>query len=81
MQADPEDQTAADLVVVLLETATLRSDYQQGYGERIERMLRLSKNVDVNEQVNIILSISFSSELKRSIPSLLEILQSLCSGL
>ncbi|KAG5830838.1 hypothetical protein ANANG_G00314810 [Anguilla anguilla] len=55
VQADPEDQTASDLAVVLLETATLRSGYQladtKAYGDRIERMLRLSMNVDLNEQV------------------------------
>ncbi|KAI1888013.1 hypothetical protein AGOR_G00180670 [Albula goreensis] len=50
-----EDQTASDLAVVLFETATLRSGYQladtKAYGDRIERMLRLSMNVDLNEQV------------------------------
>ncbi|XP_077090850.1 endoplasmin [Siphateles boraxobius] len=52
---DSEDQTAADLAVVLFETATLRSGYQlsdtKAYGERIERMLRLSMNVDLDAQV------------------------------
>lgn len=52
---DAEDKTAADLAVVLLETATLRSGYQlqdtKAYGERIERMLRLSMNVDLDAQV------------------------------
>ncbi|KAG7454372.1 hypothetical protein MATL_G00259030 [Megalops atlanticus] len=52
---EAEDQTAADLAVVLFETATLRSGYQladtKAYGDRIERMLRLSMNVDLNEQV------------------------------
>ncbi|XP_076158894.1 endoplasmin [Alosa pseudoharengus] len=55
VNADAEDQTAADLAVVLFETATLRSGYQladtKAYGERIERMLRLSMNVDLAEQV------------------------------
>lgn len=55
LQEDAEDQTAADLAVVLFETATLRSGYQladtKAYGDRIERMLRLSMNVDINEQV------------------------------
>lgn len=55
LQADPEDQTASDLAVVLLETATLRSGYQladtKQYGDRIERMLRLSMNVGIDEQV------------------------------
>uniref|UniRef100_A0A8C5EHU2 Endoplasmin n=1 Tax=Gouania willdenowi TaxID=441366 RepID=A0A8C5EHU2_GOUWI len=49
-----EDQTASDLAVVLFETATLRSGYQladtKAYGERIERMLRLSMNVPLDEQ-------------------------------
>ncbi|XDV24679.1 hypothetical protein PO909_028789 [Leuciscus waleckii] len=52
---DSEDKTAADLAVVLFETATLRSGYQlsdtKAYGERIERMLRLSMNVDLDTQV------------------------------
>ncbi|KAG9340037.1 hypothetical protein JZ751_022148 [Albula glossodonta] len=51
-----EDQTASDLAVVLFETATLRSGYQladtKAYGDRIERMLRLSMNVDLNEQAS-----------------------------
>ncbi|KAM3870551.1 endoplasmin-like [Diretmus argenteus] len=50
-----EDQTASDLAVVLFETATLRSGYQladtKAYGDRIERMLRLSMNVDLDEQI------------------------------
>ncbi|XP_036419665.1 endoplasmin [Colossoma macropomum] len=50
-----EDQTASDLAVVLFETATLRSGYQladtKAYGDRIERMLRLSMNIDIGEQV------------------------------
>ncbi|XP_020559565.1 endoplasmin [Oryzias latipes] len=52
---DAEDQTASDLAVVLFETATLRSGYQladtKAYGDRIERMLRLSMNVPLDEQV------------------------------
>uniref|UniRef100_A0A673NA89 Endoplasmin n=1 Tax=Sinocyclocheilus rhinocerous TaxID=307959 RepID=A0A673NA89_9TELE len=55
VKVNAEDQTAADLAVVLFETATLRSGYQladtKAYGDRIERMLRLSMNVDLNEQV------------------------------
>lgn len=42
--------------MVLFETATLRSGYQltdtKAYGDRIERMLRLSMNVDLEEQVH-----------------------------
>nr|XP_020478521.1 endoplasmin [Monopterus albus] len=52
---DAEDQTASDLAVVLFETATLRSGYQladtKAYGDRIERMLRLSMNIPVDEQI------------------------------
>uniref|UniRef100_A0A8C2E268 Endoplasmin n=1 Tax=Cyprinus carpio TaxID=7962 RepID=A0A8C2E268_CYPCA len=55
VQDNAEDQTAADLAVVLFETATLRSGYQltdtKAYGDRIERMLRLSMNIDLDEQV------------------------------
>uniref|UniRef100_A0A8C2Z5A6 Endoplasmin n=1 Tax=Cyclopterus lumpus TaxID=8103 RepID=A0A8C2Z5A6_CYCLU len=54
---DGEDQTASDLAVVLFETATLRSGYHladtKAYGERIERMLRLSMNVPLDEQANV----------------------------
>ncbi|XP_077592835.1 endoplasmin-like [Stigmatopora nigra] len=52
---DAEDQTASDLATVLFETATLRSGYQladtKAYGDRIERMLRLSMNIPLEEQV------------------------------
>ncbi|CDQ70366.1 unnamed protein product [Oncorhynchus mykiss] len=55
ISTDAKDQTASDLAMVLFETATLRSGYQlqdtKAYGDRIERMLRLSMNVDLNEQV------------------------------
>lgn len=55
-QTDAEDQTASDLAVVLFETATLRSGYQladtKAYGDRIERMLRLSLNVPLDEQAS-----------------------------
>uniref|UniRef100_A0A3Q3M476 Heat shock protein 90, beta (grp94), member 1 n=1 Tax=Labrus bergylta TaxID=56723 RepID=A0A3Q3M476_9LABR len=55
VNGDAEDQTASDLAVVLFETATLRSGYQladtKAYGDRIERMLRLSLNVDLEEQI------------------------------
>ncbi|XP_053505692.1 endoplasmin [Ictalurus furcatus] len=55
VSANEEDQTASDLAVVLFETATLRSGYQladtKAYGDRIERMLRLSMNVGLDEQV------------------------------
>lgn len=55
LQEDGEDKTAEDLAMVLFETATLRSGYQladtKAYGDRIERMLRLSMNVAADEQV------------------------------
>ncbi|XP_034169145.2 endoplasmin [Pangasianodon hypophthalmus] len=55
VHTNEDDQTASDLAVVLFETATLRSGYQlvdtKAYGERIERMLRLSMNIDLDEQV------------------------------
>ncbi|GAA6108668.1 endoplasmin isoform X1 [Tachysurus ichikawai] len=53
--SNEDDQRASDLAVVLFETATLRSGYQltdtKAYGDRIERMLRLSMNIDLDEQV------------------------------
>ncbi|XP_061494860.1 endoplasmin [Rhineura floridana] len=55
VQENEEDQTVADLAVVLFETATVRSGYllpdTKEYGERIERMLRLSLNIDPEEKV------------------------------
>ncbi|XP_067906407.1 endoplasmin [Heterodontus francisci] len=55
VKENEDDQTAADLAVVLFETATLRSGYQlpdtKAYGDRIERMLRLSMNIDLSAQV------------------------------
>ncbi|KAH0616982.1 hypothetical protein JD844_028518 [Phrynosoma platyrhinos] len=54
VQENEDDQTVADLAVVLFETATLRSGYllpdTKEYGERIERMLRLSLNIDPEEK-------------------------------
>ena len=55
VQENEDDQTVSDLAVVLFETATLRSGYllpdTKEYGERIERMLRLSLNIDPDEKV------------------------------
>ncbi|OCT87605.1 hypothetical protein XELAEV_18021302mg [Xenopus laevis] len=55
VKENEDDQTVADLAVVLFETATLRSGYQlvdtKLYGDRIERMLRLSLQIDLNAQV------------------------------
>lgn len=52
---DKEDATAKDLAVVLFETATLRSGYTvpdlAGFAGRIERMLKLGLNIDINEKV------------------------------
>ncbi|KAJ0029403.1 hypothetical protein NQD34_004400 [Periophthalmus magnuspinnatus] len=63
---DAEDQTASDLAVVLFETATLRSGYQladtKAYGDRIERMLRLSMNVPLEEPAMLFLFIFFQIE-------------------
>lgn len=56
LQEDPEEQYASDLAGILFETATLRSGYQladtKAYGDRIERMLRLSMNVPLDEQAS-----------------------------
>ncbi|GCC32309.1 hypothetical protein chiPu_0010770 [Chiloscyllium punctatum] len=66
VKENEDDQTATDLAVVLLETATLRSGYQlpdtKAYGDRIERMLRLSMNIDLNEQVEEYEEISEEAE-------------------
>ncbi|XP_062989456.1 endoplasmin [Elgaria multicarinata webbii] len=55
VQENEDDQTVADLAVVLLETATLRSGYlladTKEYEQRIQRMLRLSLNIDPEEKV------------------------------
>ena len=52
---DPDDQTTRDLAVVLFETAVLRSGYAlqdtSGFAGRVERMLRLSMDVSLDEQV------------------------------
>ncbi|XP_069620347.1 endoplasmin [Ranitomeya imitator] len=55
VKENEDDQTVGDLAVVLLETATLRSGYQlpdtKAYGDRIEKMLRLSLNIDLDAKV------------------------------
>lgn len=55
VKEDEDDKTVMDLAVVLFETATLRSGYllpdTKAYGDRIERMLRLSLNIDPEAQV------------------------------
>jgi len=51
-----DDQTTKDLAFVLYETATLRSGYAlpdtADFAGRVERMLRLSMNVGLDEKVN-----------------------------
>ncbi|KYO36449.1 hypothetical protein Y1Q_0024190 [Alligator mississippiensis] len=55
IKENEDDKTVADLAVVLFETATLRSGYMlpdtKEYGDRIERMLRLSLNIDLDAKV------------------------------
>merc|ERR1712168_1691991 len=55
--ADPEDQTAKDLVRVMFETATLRSGYaikdSADFAKRIESMLRLSMGVDLDAKAEL----------------------------
>ncbi|XP_078531027.1 endoplasmin [Lissotriton helveticus] len=55
VKENEDDQTVSDLAVVLFETATIRSGYQlqdtKEYGDRIERMLRLSLNIDLDAKV------------------------------
>uniref|UniRef100_A0A6I8QHA4 Endoplasmin n=1 Tax=Xenopus tropicalis TaxID=8364 RepID=A0A6I8QHA4_XENTR len=55
VKENEDDKTVADLAVVLFETATLRSGYHlpdtKSYGDRIERMLRLSLKIDLDAQV------------------------------
>lgn len=62
-QEDEDDKTVMDLAVVLFETATLRSGYllpdTKAYGDRIERMLRLSLNIDPEAQVCVPLTLAW----------------------
>jgi len=52
VEADSADQNAKDLAMVLYETATLRSGYaikdSLDFANRIERMLKLSMNIDID---------------------------------
>merc|ERR1712198_697878 len=54
VDTDKEDQTSKDLANVLFETATLRSGFilpdTLGFAERIERMLRLSMDISLEEE-------------------------------
>uniref|UniRef100_A0A8C5J3K2 Endoplasmin n=1 Tax=Junco hyemalis TaxID=40217 RepID=A0A8C5J3K2_JUNHY len=56
VKENEDDKTLSDLAVVLFETATLRSGYMlpdtKEYGDRIERMLRLSLNIDLDAKVD-----------------------------
>ncbi|XP_078732682.1 endoplasmin [Lampetra fluviatilis] len=56
VQASEEDSTAKDLALVLFETATLRSGYllqdTRSFSDRIERMLRVSLNIDLEAKVD-----------------------------
>ncbi|XP_072181693.1 endoplasmin-like [Diadema setosum] len=55
VEADSEDDTAKDLAVVMYETAVLRSGFvlpdSAAFAGRIERMLKMSMNLDPNEKV------------------------------
>ncbi|XP_077985225.1 endoplasmin-like [Glandiceps talaboti] len=55
IEADEEDQTAKDLAGLLFETAVLRSGYQledsASFAGRIERMLKLSLDIDPEAKV------------------------------
>ena len=57
VKADPEDNTAKDLVRVMFETAAIRSGYtvkdSLDFAKRIERMLRLSMGVDMDAKVEL----------------------------
>ncbi|XP_033647304.1 endoplasmin-like [Asterias rubens] len=56
VESDPEDETAIDLANVMYETAVLRSGFNlpdsAGFAGRVERMLRLSMNIDLDEKVD-----------------------------
>jgi len=55
VEADKEAQTTKDLAMVLFEASTLRSGYTLSstadFAGRIERMLRLSMNIDLDEAI------------------------------
>lgn len=56
VDSNKDDQTTKDLATVLFETATLRSGYvlpdTAGFSDRIERMLRLSMDISLDEKVD-----------------------------
>ena len=55
VEADDADQTTIDLALVMYDTAILRSGYalkdSSNFASRIERMLRLGMNVDLDAKV------------------------------
>lgn len=55
VEANPEDETAKDLAMVMFETATLRSGFSvpdtAGFAGRIERMLRHAMDIDLDVKV------------------------------
>lgn len=58
VEADDTDQTTIDLARVMYDTAILRSGYalrdSGNFASRIERMLRLGLNVDIDAQVCVV---------------------------
>jgi len=55
VEDEQDEQTTKDLALVLFETATLRSSYTlqdtAGFASRIERMLRLSMDISLEEEI------------------------------
>lgn len=55
VENDEEDEAALELAMVLFETATLRSGYglkdMAAFSERVEKMMRRSLGVSLDEQV------------------------------
>ncbi|CAG5123143.1 unnamed protein product [Candidula unifasciata] len=55
VETNANDETAKDLAKVLFDTATLRSGFQVkdtlDFAQRVEKMLRMSVDVDLNEKV------------------------------
>lgn len=62
VEADEDDAAASDLAMVLFETATLRSGYTlkdtAAFAERVEKMMRRSLGVSLDEQVIIDLGLT-----------------------
>ena len=57
IEVNKEEQTTKDLAMVLFETATLRSNFlvqdTAAFAGRIERMLRLSMDISLDEKVRL----------------------------